>query len=661
MDWQLCLICQKTFNEDLKCPLKVHGSGDKSVPYRSFLDRVKMFRELSSLPLPLDHLDGNIVLHDLVANRASWHKSCYGKFSNDKIERARKRAATHSEVPYGEMKRVRSTRKSLDNNACLFCEERSGILHEFVTMDADTNVRNMATDLQDTALLAKIGGGDLHALEAKYHMACLTKLRNSHRSLKREEQEIASCNIEEKKIEVRALTELLSYVETSVEEGMLCFKLSELRFLYQSRLNNFGISKEINKVRFKELLLSHFPDAQAQNDGKNILLIFKQEMQKMLKQAFQQRVENDALILSKAAKIIRDDIFNFQGLFKFSGSLPSGCQQNSLPTNLKYLVSMLLNGPNIKDQDSVESQSSLTIAQMILFNCKKRPSVTDKSRHNLNFEPPLPLYVGMKIHTQTRSKKLVMEMNELGLSVSYDRILQLENQLANSVCLHAKEIGLVCPSQLRHGLFTVGALDNLDHNPSSTTAKDSFHGTGISLFQFCTESNVGQLQSIELSSSAEIKNCYLPEEYTTVPAVVLKKECVSVPNNCNSVTAVNGYLEEAKSKEIAWLQHAVRLLNKYQLECSDAVTWAAYHASLVDVDTIKPALSQLIGVVGGFAGGVLVVYCCGKWQLVHQRNHNLQPSQPPPAPLYEDVIVTTVVKDKDELELKDNVAYGHLK
>ena len=66
----------------------------------------------------------------------------------------------------------------------------------------------------------------------------------------------------------------------------------------------------------------------------------------------------------------------------------------------------------------------------------------------------------------------------------------------------------------------------------------------------------------------------------------------------------------------------------------------------------------IVGVVGGFAGGVLVVYCCGKWQLVHQRNHNLQPSQPP---LYEDVIVTTVVKDKDELELKDNVAYGHLR
>ena len=47
--------------------------------------------------------------------------------------------------------------------------------------------------------------------------------------------------------------------------------------------------------------------------------------------------------------------------------------------------------------------------------------------------------------------------------------------------------------------------------------------------------------------------------------------------------------------------------------------------------------------------------------LLQWENHNLQPSQPTPAPLYEDIIVTTVVKDKDELELKDNVACGHLR
>ena len=39
---------------------------------------------------------------------------------------------------------------------------------------------------------------------------------------------------------------------------------------------------------------------------------------------------------------------------------------------------------------------------------------------------------------------------------------------------------VVCPLILRKNLFTV---DNLDHNPSSATAHDAFHGTGISLFQ----------------------------------------------------------------------------------------------------------------------------------------------------------------------------------
>ena len=33
----------------------------------------------------------------------------------------------------------------------------------------------------------------------------------------------------------------------------------------------------------------------------------------------------------------------------------------------------------------------------------------------------------------------------------------------------------------RKGLFTVGPLDNIDHNPSSTTAVGAFHGCGISL------------------------------------------------------------------------------------------------------------------------------------------------------------------------------------
>ena len=52
-----------------------------------------------------------------------------------------------------------------------------------------------------------------------------------------------------------------------------------------------------------------------------------------------------------------------------------------------------------------------------------------------------------------------------------------------------KEI-LVCPPILRQKLFTSADLD-IDHDPSSTTAKDSFHGTSISLFQHHTSDQHG--------------------------------------------------------------------------------------------------------------------------------------------------------------------------
>ena len=172
MDWKLCLICQEASNEGLKCPLNALGSGDMSAPYESFLSRVSIFKEFDRLPIPLNHFGDNTSLNDLVANKASWHKSCHFKFSQDRLERVRKRGRTEPEVVVNA-KRACRPRTSFDKSTCIFCQECDGSLHEFRTLDVDTSIRSMAADLQDTALLTKIEGGDLIALEAKYHLACL--------------------------------------------------------------------------------------------------------------------------------------------------------------------------------------------------------------------------------------------------------------------------------------------------------------------------------------------------------------------------------------------------------------------------------------------------------------------------------------------------------
>ena len=46
---------------------------------------------------------------------------------------------------------------------------------------------------------------------------------------------------------------------------------------------------------------------------------------------------------------------------------------------------------------------------------------------------------------------------------------------------------VVCPLQLKHNLFTVAAVDNIDVNPTSATAISSFHGTAVSLYPKITQ------------------------------------------------------------------------------------------------------------------------------------------------------------------------------
>lgn len=551
------------------------------------------------LPVTLP-FDESITSDDLVNNQAQWRRTCDGKFSKCKLERAKRKRDYEEAGPSGDgtQKKRQKVRHSMTKNSCIFCSKSDSQLHEFMTMDADQNIRRMVTDLQDTAVLSRIAAGDVVAVDGMYHLNYLTEFRNRHHTFLRAERkrnDSDGSQTEKKKIEARAVIELTSYIETSVEEETFCFKFSELRHMYEERLAALEIQKEVNKMRFKEQILNFFPKAQEQNDGKHVVLFFYQGMKQMLKQAFTD-YEGDASILAKAAKIIREDIFKSEG-FHFDATFPPKCQEDSIPTTLKMLVSMMLKGPTLKNQEPQESQATLTICQTVMFNCTKTAKSVVKQRHSLTSEPPLPLYIGLNEHTLTRSKKWINRLHALGLSVSYSRILQLENQLASAVCQKAQREGVVCPSQLRIGLFTAGAMDNLDHNPSSTTAKGSFHGTGISLFQSTTSFNKGQKREvITLLPQSEEKDFSLPNNFSVVPAVSLKESEVEVPKK-HLIQTIATNMDTAVEKEKLWLKTALDLVEKDKPDKGDCVAWLAYHASQQHESSFEertPALSQLL-------------------------------------------------------------------
>ena len=133
---------------------------------------------------------------------------------------------------------------------------------------------------------------------------------------------------------------------------------------------------------------------------------------------------------------------------EFNGSFHTECQEQSLLTSLLSLVAMVLNRPNIKTQSSSSSvsQPALSISQFNLYNSYKHYKENAKGvvRHSQQRKTPLPVYLGIMLHTKTRKSDLVDTHFNLGLCISYDQVLKISTELGDKICYYEQEKA-VCP------------------------------------------------------------------------------------------------------------------------------------------------------------------------------------------------------------------------
>ena len=144
---------------------------------------------------------------------------------------------------------------------------------------------------------------------------------------------------------------------------------------------------------------------------------------------------------------------------------------------------------------------------------------------------------------------------------SHDRILRVTQGLSEASLSLFENDDDVVPGNLRSGLFTIGAKDNIDKNSSCTVSKFHYHGTSLSLFQFSTYNNPGierhYEKYVEIPSSMSKKVRELPTFYTeykeindlpdTVFAAV---PTVTIPLE---MTDFNDILTVGRDKEFRWL------------------------------------------------------------------------------------------------------------
>jgi hypothetical protein len=429
--------------------------------------------------------------------------------------------------------------------------------------------------------------GDLVAIEAKYHNACLTSLSNRARAIDTEDKD----DDHTLQLEGIAFAELVIFIEDSrsEEEVIPIHKLVDLSNMYTSRLKQLGanIIGCTHTSRLKDRILAMIPDLEEHKQGRDILLAFKEDVAMALRRA-REDCENEAMNLARSATIVRREMMMIE--HSFDGSFDQDCPHNSVPKSLLSLVNMILYGPNIKTQASNANatQAGLSIAQLLQYNSysRRRKGPHQHKRHSRKRETPLPIYLGLSVHAKTRSRELVDNLYDLGLSVSYDRVMSISTDLGNGVCRRFEEEKLVCPTNLRKRLFTTAAIDSIDHNPSSTTASDSFHGTGISLFQHVSTDCPGidrEIVVLEQSSSTITTKTVsqLPDSYANVPPASLRQKDPPVPEMQCEMKGDGSIYMCAVKEEFLWLENVRATIDTQQnLEEGECISWAGYHSNL---------------------------------------------------------------------------------
>ncbi|CAH0381202.1 unnamed protein product [Bemisia tabaci] len=557
INWELCILCQENSDESLVCPARKTGEG-----YKLLASDLEAFQKAQVLPCSIDieGLSGeSSLVENFTKNQAKFHKQCRAKFTQYKLQRhlnsvARAKYKSEASSTAHFTRSLDETKN--DKNNCLFCEKEDGTLHAIETKELSDKIKLFAEILQDQKILAKISEGDAIAIEAKYHLECLARFYNRKRSADRQENRHDS---EDDSFAI-AFAELTSYVQDLILEQesttIPVFNLKKLVTLLENRLEQLtGLRKFVHSTRVKNMLLKVIPGLTAFNQGRDVLITTNKDVGEALRKACKFDSESDLINVGKLIRKIRLQSFEAQSVKVCS--LDDESQANCVPPLLLALVKMLLYGPNCQQQAENHSrQEALTLAQLISFNMKKTdPTKSNALRHKSSAETPFPVYLSLMLHCKTRKRDLIDIVHRFGIGISYDRVLQISSALSHQAIEYFQEKGVVCSPYLQRGVFVTSAVDNIDINPSSTTAKSCFHGTAISLQQHYEHNQPKIEQKVTIKDRPVSKKIpFLPKKYTSVSPLFLKKEDTKFTQESDHLFSVSS-IKEGKSFETTnnWL------------------------------------------------------------------------------------------------------------
>jgi hypothetical protein len=486
MNWGLCCLCQSDKTEETLQTPKEEGLVSLERDLKDF-NAISGNKFPSGINVTISQLnDGSGIAATLKSHEARYHKTCRSYCSSSRVKRAREKLDKEA-GPQNSPKKLRSSGEfqPLANvMCCVICEgEVQSKLHKAVTDVVDANLKSWAKTNKNFNLLGRLVAvaSDAHAADAYYHHQCYIHLRDSARAAERR-QLVGETPPPFDPIICAQIVALIEHSDTTL------FKLSELREMYQKLRSDQGRpcrdKKEPHSTRFKDHLLDLLPEwaefSKGNEGRKDIYISHTLKVADELAKTYRSQIgQEDALMFMRAAVMMHK--FCLQSQEPFNGSFPPNCLTAPVNEEMRSFFNVVLQGPSalhgcekMGGDANLDAREKIAcnISQLLIYNTSKGTHHVVKTaavRHNKERETNFPLYHGLKLHGHGRNKKQIEIDHEQGISVSYNRIMEVKQGIAHAVCARHAQDWVVVPTNSHLNVFTTHDVDNIDSKAQGTS------------------------------------------------------------------------------------------------------------------------------------------------------------------------------------------------
>ena len=432
-----------------------------------------------------------------------------------------------------------------------------------------------------------IAPGDAHAMDVLYHKTCWTRnvrnvLRKHDRSTSGSVSANSSC--------IASELEFLHVIKEFLRKGNVSC-MSDVHTTYLNICSSNGVKVDEIKTRsrkeLKNLMQTEIPGVvftpgKQKNASERISL--EETRDAAMWKLEEGSNEHDMKALFKAALAIRS-ICESSTKWKFDGSMDLNAYE--VPEKLALFFKWCLVGKasvtkNISRVNEVSDRSK-RLSQILMFEClsSRQAEYSAGPVIKRTRELPLQVGVGLTLHRETRSRKLVDLISRFGLSVTYDRVNEIEGMIATAIAKQMSNTnGIYIPPELKKGKFTHFAADNLDFQEDTPDGKRTLHGTVLVAYQLAEDGDVKDNMKFDDSCQTfSIPEC----PYNLLPCTMkhnVKPQCKEL-DKFHNTPHFETCVRDARIGDMTWLlckDICIKDSGSNQEQNLSGLTWSAHNA-----------------------------------------------------------------------------------